>query len=263
MKLSIITINYNNADGLLRTIESIMPHCSEDIEYIIIDGASTDSSIKHIQKYTEQISYLVSEPDKGVFDAMNKGLSKATGDYLLFMNSGDILNKDIDLKKTISHLAGGEDIIFHNIEIANCHNAKKQVNTCPDYIDFKFFAERSLPHQASFIKTEVLKTYGGYNDSMKLAADWAFFADAICLRQCSYKHINECFSTYYLDGISSDSANHALLWEEKEEHIKEHYPLYHSLYKEWRSKSQELYKLKTSVSVRLLKKIGFLKWLKL
>lgn len=88
MKYSIITINYNNADGLRRTIESVVNQTYKDIEYIIIDGGSTDGSVDVIKEYGSQIDYWVSEPDKGIYNAMNKGILQAHGEYLNFMNSG-------------------------------------------------------------------------------------------------------------------------------------------------------------------------------
>lgn len=260
MKVSIITINYNNADGLRRTIDSIAPHVSSEVEYIVIDGGSTDGSVRVIEQYTKNISHWVSEQDKGVFHAMNKGLAKAKGEYVLFINSGDLIKKGVNFTNVLSYLTR-EDMIYFDIELVAINSS--YINTYPDKLDFKFFAEQSLPHQASFIKREILLEYGGYNEQMKIGADWAFSVDAVCLKQCSYKHISIHFSTYFLDGISSAPENYKLLWKEKEDHIKVNYPLYYSLYREWMEKKDELYKLKSSASVRYLKKLGFLKWLKL
>ena len=89
MKYSIITINYNNKDGLEKTILSVINQTCQDFEYIIIDGGSTDGSVDVIKKYADRIDYWVSEPDKGIYNAMNKGIIKAKGEYLNFMNSGD------------------------------------------------------------------------------------------------------------------------------------------------------------------------------
>ena len=133
----------------------------------------------------------------------------------------------------------------------------------PDDLYFNFFAGQALPHPASFIKRQTLEKFGGYDEKMKIGADWPFTIDAVCLNQYTYKHVNGHFSVYYLDGISSKTENHNLLWEEKRLHIEKKYPLYYSLYQEWREKKDELYTLKTSVSVKTLKKIGFLRWLKL
>ena len=89
MKLSVITINYNNRDGLRKTIESVVNQTCRDFEYIIIDGGSTDGSVDVIKQYADRIDYWVSEPDKGIYHAMNKGIAVAHGEYLNFMNSGD------------------------------------------------------------------------------------------------------------------------------------------------------------------------------
>lgn len=261
MKLSIITINYNNADGLKKTIESIVAQNQADFEYIVIDGNSTDNSQAIIKEYNDQISYRISEPDTGVYNAMNKGIRQASGEYLLFVNSGDTIQKDIDLKSIINQITG-EDIIYCNLEICDTSNSKF-VKTYPDYLDFKYFSEDSLPHMASFIKKDLLIKYGYYSEDNKIVSDWAFFMDAVCLLNCSYKHISSTFSTFYLDGMSSDNQNRLKLTNERDNHIHSSYKLYESMYKEWMDKKQELYKLKTSVSVRYLKKIGLLKWLKL
>ncbi|MBK5721756.1 glycosyltransferase [Dysgonomonas sp. Marseille-P4677] len=261
MKLTIITINYNNANGLRKTIESIISQAQADFEYIVIDGGSTDGSQNIIEEYSQHITYWVSEPDKGVYNAMNKGIRQANGEYVLFINSGDTICEDANLSLIMDQITG-EDIVYFDLEICDKNN-NKFIKTYPDYLDFKYFAEDSLPHMGSFIKKELLIKYGYYSEKMKIVSDWAFFMDAICLLNCSYKHVNSSFSTFYLDGISSDKQNQKELITERNNHISTSYKLYESIYKEWMEKKQELYKLKTSGSVRFLKKIGLLKWLKL
>ena len=261
MKVSIITINYNNAKGLKKTLDSIVSQNQADFEYIVIDGNSTDGSQNIIEEYSKQISYWISEPDSGIYNAMNKGIRQATGEYVLFINSGDIIRTETNLSSIISQITG-EDIIFFDLEICDISN-NRYVKIYPDSLDFKYFAEDSLPHMASFIKKDLLVRYGYYSEKIKISSDWAFFMDAICLLNCTYKHIHECFSTFYLDGLSSDERNRQILTGERNNHISSSYRLYNSLYEEWMEKKQELYKLKTSTSVRYLKKIGLLKWLKL
>jgi len=262
MKLSIITINYNNAAGLKKTVESIIPYCSKDVEYIVIDGNSTDGSIDIIRKYADRIDYWVSEPDKGIFNAMNKGTEKARGEYLLYINSGDIINNDVPINEITGTLTG-EDLIYYDIAVVDENKGSRFIKTCDDYLDFKFFVESTLPHQSTFIKREFILEYGGYDETMKLGGDWALFTDAVCLKKCSYKHISTYFTTYFMDGISSDSGNFKLIWEEKDRHIRTKYEVYNSFYEDWIAKRKELYKLKTSITVRYAKKLGLLKWLKL
>ncbi len=110
MRYSIITINYNNRDGLRKTIESVVNQSCRDIEYIVIDGGSTDGSVEVIEEYAGKIDYWVSERDKGIYNAMNKGLAQAHGEYLNFMNSGDCFH-DNDVLINLPQDAD-EDIIF-------------------------------------------------------------------------------------------------------------------------------------------------------
>lgn len=262
MKLSIITINYNNASGLEKTIKSIIPILGADIEYIVIDGASTDNSRDIIKQYSANITYWTSEPDEGIFDAMNKGTNKAKGEYLLYINSGDIVNENVDIQRILDNL-NNHDIIYYDIRVIGEEQNIDFVKSNPNYLDFKFFVEDTLPHQSTFIKKDFIVHYGGYPKYTKFAGDWILFIDAICRKECTYKHVDEVFSTYFLDGITAQPDNFKLLWEEKNEHIRIFYPIYNSFYEDYISKRQELYKLKVSVSVRFLKKIGFLKWLKM
>ena len=156
-RLSIITINYNNAPGLEKTISSIIPQLSDDIEYIVIDGGSKDNSVDYIKEQENKIACWVSEPDNGIYHAMNKGIEKTGGEYLLFVNSGDTINDDTDLNELIKDV-NGKDIIYYNLQIADS-NGQTYIKTYPPYLDFKFFAESSLPHCATFIKKELLAAY--------------------------------------------------------------------------------------------------------
>lgn len=260
MKLSIITINYNNAKGLKRTVNSIVNQRNENFEYIIIDGNSTDESVAVINNFNQHITYWSSEPDTGIYNAMNKGLHIAKGEYVLFLNSGDRLKENADLNSLINDLTG-EDLIYFNLEVSDTDNNRSFEKTYPDTLDFKYFAEDTLPHMGSFIKRQFLIQHGGYSEKMKIVSDWAFFIDAVCLYNCTYKHINDSFSIFYLDGISSGKDSQNLLMEERNNHIAQSYKLYNSLYKDWMESKQELYRLKHSVSIKGLKKIGLLKWL--
>ena len=111
--LSIITINRNNAAGLRKTIESVVSQTYTDFDYIIIDGASTDESVDVIKEYADRITYWVSEPDTGIYNAMNKGILKANGEYCLFLNSGDWLY-DNDVLNDVFSISPTEDIVYGN-----------------------------------------------------------------------------------------------------------------------------------------------------
>lgn len=260
MKLSIITINYNNATGLEHTIESVISNKTADIEYIVIDGGSTDTSIDIIHHYQEGIDQWISEQDKGIYNAMNKGIRVADGEYLMFLNSGDNFYEHVDFNKILTQI-NGEDIIYHDLKIIG--ESEWYIKKYPDRLDFKYFAEDSIPHIGTLIKKELFYKFGFYNEDFKIVSDWAFFMDCVILHHCSYKHIDDCFAVFYMDGISSNPINFQKLMDERDRHIANSYPFYNSLYLDWKAKKDELYKLKSSTSVRYLKRIGFLKWLEM
>ena len=116
MKLSIITVNKNNAAGLKQTMESVISQDFDDYEYIVIDGGSSDESTAVIRQYEHKLAYWVSEPDSGIFNAMNKGIGKASGEYCLFLNSGDALTENSLINVFSVDLS--EDIIYMNTYLA-------------------------------------------------------------------------------------------------------------------------------------------------
>ena len=174
--ISIITINLNNKDGLKRTIESVINQTKFDIiEYIIIDGGSTDGSVDLIKQYQDKISYWVSEKDTGIYNAMNKGIDASTGEYSLYLNSGDYLYTNDVIEKIMDKL--DKDIVYGNEWKINgrvndpfewCKGTLKYqwytanktngfLSKYPDKLTEMFFKTTALPHQSTFIKTELLK----------------------------------------------------------------------------------------------------------
>lgn len=196
MLFSVITINYNHADGLRRTINSVVKQSCKDFEYIIIDGASTDGSIDAIKENQEHIDYWVSESDGGIYPAMNKGVKAAHGDYCIFMNSGDEFYS-ADVIKNIKNFNLEEDIVCGDI----CFG-ESNVSPNPDVVTMRTFYKHTLYHQASFIKTELLRCHL-YDESMRSAADWKFFMHELIFRNATYKHIPIVIARFELGGISS------------------------------------------------------------
>lgn len=198
-KISIITINYNNLEGLKKTVASVINQTWKEFEYIVIDGGSTDGSAAFIESQNENIDYWVSEPDKGIYNAMNKGIAKATGEYLLFLNSGDDLNDIKSLEENHIHLEEKEIIYFDiNVEGDGIFFVKK----CPAIMSFSYLYHETLPHQSTFIRKELFEKIGYYDEDIKIVSDWKFFIVALIKHNATYKHIDAVFSTFYLDGIS-------------------------------------------------------------
>ena len=215
MKLSIITININNLAGLQKTIGSVFAQTFTDYEYLIIDGGSTDGSKEYIKQYEYKFSYWVSERDEGIFNAMNKGIVKSTGEYLLFMNSGDCLFCAETLSLIFENIEN-EDIIYGNAMVERGMGDKNEILTYPDNLTFKFFRTRALHHNSSIIKAKLFEKLGLYNEDFKVMSDWEFFTKAICLNQASYKHVNQIVCCFNPDGISSQIESGQLKLDERQ-----------------------------------------------
>lgn len=177
MKYSIITVNYNNCEGLRKTIESVIHQTFRDFEFIIIDGGSTDGSIEVLKEYDTQIDYWVSEPDGGIYQGMNKGIRKAQGEYLNFMNSGDCFYNDDTLKKITSYQYQADFIVgkdYHYNPVLDQGHASIQ----PPRTTMVHFFMATLDHQSSFIRRELFND-SLYDESHQLVSDWIFFVEKI------------------------------------------------------------------------------------
>jgi glycosyltransferase involved in cell wall biosynthesis len=198
MTLSIITVNLNNRDGLQKTIDSVIGQTFRDFEWIVIDGGSTDGSKELIEQYVNHFAYWVSEPDKGIYNAMNKGIGVAKGEYLLFLNSGDYLFNNITLERCFSHNFEA-DIVYGNLFF--CRGNTMEPFHYPQKLNFKYLYKKSLGHPATFIKRDILKE-SLYDETLKIASDWKFFLTQV-LENKSFEHIEEYVSCFDTHGISS------------------------------------------------------------
>lgn len=187
MKLSIITVNLNNCDGLQKTIDSVICQTFTDYEWIVIDGGSTDGSKELIEQYADRFAYWVSEPDKGIYNAMNKGIKVAKGEYLQFLNSGDWLWENDILNKVFS-FGFDEDILY-----GDCIEADGSRSVFPEVLDELYLYRWTLNHQSSFIKSSLFKD-GLYSENYKVAADWEFFFLKIIFRNSSYHKVDAVIS---------------------------------------------------------------------
>ena len=218
MLFSVITINYNNCEGLYRTIESVIGQTFNDFEFIVIDGGSTDGSVDTIKKNAGSITYWVSERDNGIYHAMNKGIVQAHGDYCIFMNSGDCFYNN-DVLNKISLIYSDEDIIVGKVSV----NKKGMIISPPPEGELTFYHlySGSIPHQGSFIRTVLLRKYP-YDESLRISSDWKFFVQTMIIDNCTVRFIDEYVAKYDLTGFSSE--NPQLMREEKEKVIKDFFP---------------------------------------
>jgi glycosyltransferase involved in cell wall biosynthesis len=204
-KVSIITINLNNINGLEKTIASVLTQTFKNIEFIIIDGGSADGSIEFIEKNVCQIAYWLSEPDKGIYHAMNKGIINATGDYCFFLNSGDYF-ADNEVLERIFDKNPSEDILFGNLYVTkNGKMVEKAYGKVK--LTFSDVYAHTIKHQAAFVKRDLFFKFGQYNENRKIIADWEFFIKTIGLGNVSYKYINAFIAYFNNDGISNNCDN--------------------------------------------------------
>lgn len=224
MKVSIVTINWNNKEGLEKTIRSVINQSYSDLEYIVIDGGSNDGSIEIINKYSDKITFWSSEPDKGIYNAMNKGLAKARGVYVLFLNSGDYLAND-QVIETLMRDVQDEDVIYGNIGVYQNGNIKEILSASHVYYNIKY--QHDLPpHPATFIKGALLRQYGGFDEGYKIIADVVLISKVFSSANIKYNHFNGLVTIFDLHGISSKGDNQKKIYEERKRFIINEFPHY-------------------------------------
>lgn len=219
MKLSLITINFNNKDGLKKTIDSVVAQTFKDFEWIVIDGGSTDGSRELLEQYAYHFAYWVSEPDQGIYNAMNKGVDHAHGQYLQFLNSGDWLNAPTTLQDFFAMPLDG-DIVYGDQDYYE-GNRLAESRKHPEVLSLKYLYEWSLGHSSSFIKRELLaETH--YNENYRIVSDWEFFLKK-ALENKTFVHRPITVGCFDMSGISM--MNQELLHKEREDIAKKLLPL--------------------------------------
>jgi glycosyltransferase involved in cell wall biosynthesis len=216
MKLSIITINYNNAEGLRKTMESVLTQTYHDFEYIIVDGGSSDGSVPIVKAYEERIIAnrvnnqtqfplisWVSEHDNGIYDAMNRGIRKAKGEYTLMLNSGDYLLDECVLERIMPELDGTDIVQGNNIEERSGKTYRNRGYGKSD-IDFFDVMKGHFLHQSSFCKRDLFERYGYFDESYKMSGDTKFFMTCLGKNDASFKYIDIDVANYDLSGISAE-----------------------------------------------------------
>ncbi|MGY4383139.1 glycosyltransferase involved in cell wall biosynthesis [Pedobacter sp. UYP24] len=209
-KLSVITIVYNNVKDIERTLLSVLNQTYKNIEYIIIDGASTDGTSRILELYKDRISKLISEPDKGIYDAMNKGLAMATGDYILFMNSGDEIYS-IETVAEVFETADSADIYYGETEMYNNNweSLGQRRHRAPEHFNWRSFKlGMSISHQAIYIKRAITEPFDlSYKYSSDI--DWIIK----CAKKASNIVNTHIYVAKYLVGGMSKKKHFASLKE--------------------------------------------------
>ncbi len=217
-KLSIITINWNNREGLRMTIENVLGQTARDqFEYIVVDGGAADGSKEMLSsEYDGKVDKWISEPIKPIYQKMNMGVQMATGEYLLFLNSGDNLYGSEVIERALAELHG-EDIICGKTIM----KATGIRMAAEEPISLLFLYDHSLPHNAAFIRRELLIKHP-YDEELRIVSDWKFFVEALILDNCSYRIIDNIIAEFDCNGLSSK--NRDLCEQERNKALREMFP---------------------------------------
>lgn len=248
MKLSIITINYNNTEGLRKTLASVAAQTYHDIEHIIIDGGSTDGSVDVIKEYVAKVESQelraksvrwVSEKDNGVYHAMNKGIKKATGSYIEILNSGDILAAPDVTERMISvlnslnlnslNITENVPILYGNM--LKSYDGKTIINrdTCGGDMytpeSFLYFYKGTLNHDCAYIRRDLFDKYGLYNEEMKICSDWEWYVKAIAIGGEKAVYTDIDVTIFDMNGVSESGGKNAdLIKKERREYLEQILP---------------------------------------
>ena len=208
MTLSIITINRNNASGLEKTMKSVLSQTCQEFEYVIVDGASTDSSVEVIKdlasSFGDRLKWI-SEPDKGIYNAMNKGMGMATGEYLQILNSGDSLASEDVVERMYKAL---EEKDFPSILYGNMLKDMPDGRMLRDRsfagkpVTLKSVLHGSLNHSPAYIARSLFEKYGDYDEALKIVSDWKWYLQAIILGEENPVYADIDVTVFDMAGIS-------------------------------------------------------------
>jgi len=215
IKISIITVCYNSAATIRDTIESILSQSFTNIEYIIIDGGSNDGTMDIVRDYNAKIDKVVTEKDRGIYDAMNKGVGLATGDIVGILNSDDFFNNENVLSDVASIFQTKDDIdiVFGDVVFVKPDGLEKIVR----HYNSAYFKSWKLrfgwmpPHPATFVKRSIYEKYGLYKLHYKIAADYEMFVRWLLVNQLNYFRINKVLVRMRTGGISTKGFKSSLL----------------------------------------------------
>ena len=227
MKLSIVTINRNNAVGLEKTQQSVASQSFKEFEYIVVDGASTDDSVEIIKRYESHFAHLkwTSEPDSGIYNAMNKGIRMASGDYIQILNSGDCLAADDVTERMLEALdkAGNPSILYGNM-IKCFPDGRRYVDNGygGQEVTFLLFYLGTLNHDPTYIRRSLFEKYGYYDENLKIVSDWKWFMHAIIEGGEKPKYVDINVTLFDMTGVSESNAT--LVKEEREAVLRQTYP---------------------------------------
>ena len=206
MKISVITVCYNSAGTIASAMQSVTNQTYQDLEYIIVDGASKDATLDIIRQNSSRVSKLISEKDRGIYDAMNKGIAAATGDIICFLNSDDQYRDSGVLQRVADVMNDPSlDALLGDVAFVRAENPEKIIRR---YRSDRFSPERLawgwMPaHPAMFIRTAVYRKYGSFRTDFRIAGDFDFIARAFGKGELRFRHVPDVFVKMHVGGAST------------------------------------------------------------
>jgi glycosyltransferase involved in cell wall biosynthesis len=229
--ITVVTINYNNKLGLEKTFLSVCNQTNKNFEYIVIDGGSTDGSEQLLEEYKNKISYFVSESDNGIYHAMNKGIKVATGDFLIFMNSGDVFYNETIIDTIGNELNETDAIVYGDALLKNELTGYQNTKIHPEKLSFKYFYKETICQQACIIKKSLFDTVSYFNEDHKIVSDWEFLIVAIFINNVSVRKIPFVLAVFDCEGISSNQSMRIIASTEREQVLDRYFSLFKEDYK--------------------------------
>ncbi|MBC3374674.1 glycosyltransferase [Pseudomonas sp. SWRI92] len=214
MKISIITVSYNSAATIRDTIESVLSQSYRNIEYIVVDGASKDATLAIVNEYTDRIEKIVSEPDKGIYDAMNKGIALATGDVIGILNSDDFFEADDVIYSVVKTFASSPEsqLVFGDIVFVSADD----LNTVTRFYSAGHFRPWKLrfgwmpPHPATFVRAEAYRKIGPYSLEYKISADYEMFVRLLMVHAFNFARLEKVLVRMRAGGVSTSGVRSSL-----------------------------------------------------
>jgi glycosyltransferase involved in cell wall biosynthesis len=205
MKISVVTVSYNAAREIEPTLRSVAAQTWRDIEYLVIDGASTDATLAIVERYRDAVDVLVSEPDGGIYDAMNKALRLATGDAVIFMNAGDYFYSPYVVELAAEFMQSHPDacVVYGGIEVRHASGDVTEFMPPPEDEALQFLICGSLPHQGTFARRNAFAHTGLFDTQWRSHADYDWFLKVVSDPRVGLKRMDLMVASFGLGGASS------------------------------------------------------------
>jgi len=223
IKISVITICFNNENDVRKTIESVVDQKYDSVEYIVVDGKSTDSTLSIVHEYSDQIDQIISEPDEGMYDAINKGIRLATGDVVGLIHAGDRLFDADVLSKIADHFESNDiDAMYGHSILVDQNDKPFRVNKSPEFKNSLMKRGWMPSHQSVYIRRNIIEKLGYYRVDLGGSADYEFVLRYFHFGDLNIKRLDSFIVRFSIGGRSTTNYR-STLWLSQKRHVKAWY----------------------------------------